>query len=371
MTRIGYIAPFGSPSGYSQAAADYVLALHGSGADVVVANIGTDGPSDFHAESIEHIRGGTDTADVLVVHAPIGVALSICIDDKAPTALMTTWETDKVPAKLEAALRERYVKIATPSECSAAAFSGPVDVIPHVVTPEPMPAPRSGSYVFYSIGSWEHRKNLQGVIAAYVGEFTADESTELRVLTDYRCNVDDVRKWVTLGLGLPVDELPEISVTVGPVPHREVRTLHAAGDCYVTASRGEAWNLPLSDAVAFGRPAIAPAWGGHQGYFRELRGYYPTVPVVMVCAVPALERKVVDGQVVLARTAPHGVNARQLWSEPDGGELRRMMRRAYSNRAGRGHAMHTAADVAANADRMFAYSRSAVAARLTQWVQGL
>ena len=368
---IGYIAPFGSRSGYSQAAADYVLALSDAGVDVAVANIGEAAADDFLVESITHLSGGTDAASVRVVHAPIGAALELDVPGSGPIGLVTTWETDRVPFDVEKSIRDRYQAIAVPSECAAAAFLGPVTVIPHVVRPRRLPCSEGERYTFYSIGSWEYRKNLKGLIAAYVGEFTAADRVELRILTDARCDVAKLRQWVQLGLMVPADELPELSITVGPVPHREVKALHATGDCYVSTSRGEAWNLPLADAVGFGRPAIAPMWGGHMDYYNGLAGYYPMVPCVMTSAVPELTQKVVDGQPALSRVAPYGVDARQLWAEIDGGALRRYMRDAYTQRIGRDEFEHSLDDVAANADMMQPFSAGAVAECLAAWTRGL
>lgn len=71
------------------------------------------------------------------------------------------------------------------------------------------------------------------------------------------------------------------------LPYAELPAFYRSGDCYVSASLGEGWDMPLMEAMACGLPAIATDWGAHTE-FVNAEVTYPllsrgTIPAVALC----------------------------------------------------------------------------------------
>ena len=98
------------------------------------------------------------------------------------------------------------------------------------------------------------------------------------------------------------------------IPYDELPVFYRSFDCYIAASRGEGWNLPLMEAMACGLPAIATDWGGHREYIHAGIAY----PLEIRGLVPAVSR--------CTYYRDHH------WSDPDPEHLRYLMRSIYENR---------------------------------------
>ena len=68
-----------------------------------------------------------------------------------------------------------------------------------------------------------------------------------------------------------VGKFPKVSVVHGNMDEVEVAGLynHPKINCYVTATRGEGYGLPLVDAAASGMPVIATNWSGHLDFLGD------------------------------------------------------------------------------------------------------
>jgi len=63
--------------------------------------------------------------------------------------------------------------------------------------------------------------------------------------------------------------------------------LYRSIDCYITAGRGEGWDMPLMEAMACGLPTIATNWGAHQEFANNENSYLlninGTIPAKAKC----------------------------------------------------------------------------------------
>ena len=381
--RVAYRAPFGHPTGYARAAADYAIALAKAGCEVwpwPLDDVRTPGwlPPGLGAElAALPTFDNSERPDVVVMHEPLGRAIKESVGHGVtePRALVTTWETDRVPAEYEGRAR-RFYAICVPSTATAAAFAGPVTVIPHCFDPAeitPLPPPTSERYTFYAIGAWEPRKNLLGVLTAYLSEFTADDPVRLRVLTDSTIDADWLTLYVRHAMGLDglEDSLADLTITRGPVDYEQVAALHAEGDCYVSASRGESWDLACFEAVARGRPTITPDGLGAAEYLERLAGWHPRYRSQPTPAVVALWTREDEGRAVVSRVAPRGVTARQRWGEPALNSLGTIMRETARDRVGRTAEAgeHLPGDVIADRETVRVYSHETVGAQMRRWLE--
>ena len=98
-------------------------------------------------------------------------------------------------------------------------------------------------------------------------------------------------------------------------PHYQLAALYRSTDCFISASRGEGWNMPLMEAMACGLPAIATDWGAHREFLHSAIAYplrvRGTVPAVAKC--PYYE----------------GFS----WADPDPEHLSQLLRHVYENRS--------------------------------------
>jgi glycosyltransferase involved in cell wall biosynthesis len=146
-----------------------------------------------------------------------------------------------------------------------------VGVLPHAFDPAIIPklrGPKSPAapdrYRFYYVGAWNGRKNPAGVIRAYISAFEPTDNVEL-VMHCAHCS--DVEFIITAhSSGLERHQMPKIDWHGGFVSDEEMWALHRDADCFVTATRGEAWNLPAFDAMLAGRHMIVPTGMGHDDF---------------------------------------------------------------------------------------------------------
>src|SRR5574340_1130296 len=80
---------------------------------------------------------------------------------------------------------------------------------------------------------------------------------------------------------------------------------------FVLPTRGEGWCRPLMEAMAAGLPTIATAWSGLTAFHHEAVGYPLKYRLMPVSEAGAREIPIYQGHC---------------WAEPDGADLRRLMR---------------------------------------------
>jgi glycosyltransferase involved in cell wall biosynthesis len=263
---------------------------------------------------------------------------------------MTTWETSPLPEQHASSLSE-YDAIIVPSQFCAEVTSqarsaissiiatNKVHVVPHCFDEAwwPMPtAHRKGDPVrFLSLGAWGERKNMLGVLRAYLHAFTKSDRVQLMLVIG-NPDFDEIRSVIARS-GLAPAQLPEIFV---PEPHElsehELVELHEDADAYVSATRGEGWGLGMFEAAILGKQVIAPLWGG-QADFLEGSALHRNVPGSLTPCFGRLQRgRVIETDQGMMQSAvvalPPGVDCKQVWFEPDLSVLAEQMRAVYTSK---------------------------------------
>lgn len=135
---------------------------------------------------------------------------------------------------------------------------------------------KTDSYCFYTIGEFVARKNYEGLLTAWYSAFSQKDNVDLFIKTSMPNNDPEQAKikimrsceQIKNGLKLNKRYLKDPIIIPEPFNELAIDTLHANGDCFISASHAEGCCLPARDALLFGNPAILPE---HTG-FAELIG---------------------------------------------------------------------------------------------------
>lgn len=172
------------------------------------------------------------------------------------------------------------------TNCDASRINVPVHVVPCTtdvrkfnVKYDALDMPElKDKFVFYHIGDAVRRKNLTALIKAFHLEFSINEPVALLLkTTKYGMTADETCKNLQVMCDTIKRELkiyPNIEfytkeyIITEHVKDHIMNKIHATGDCYVSPSFGEAWNIPAFNAMGFGKTPICAAVGGPKDYLK-------------------------------------------------------------------------------------------------------
>ncbi|MFO1517917.1 MAG: hypothetical protein U1F22_13430 [Lysobacterales bacterium] len=231
--------------------------------------------------------------DTVIVHAPPDTWPAMFEAGRRNIGYVA-WETDCAPAHWLPLLRLAE-RIAVPSQACAQALQRAGLAYPPQVVPHPR-APRAAEYspgdiaaarsdlgippghtVFYSIGRWDPRKNLAGLIDAFVRAFDADDPVTLLLKTDTqgsgtgpwyapRATRELAADALAAALARHGRSAPHLCLIDERLDGDGIDLLHALGDVYVSLSHGEGWGCDALEAAVRATPVIGPGWGGPLDY---------------------------------------------------------------------------------------------------------
>lgn len=179
---------------------------------------------------------------------------------------------------------------------------------------------------FYTIAELGRRKNIAGLIAAYYSEFSSDDNVLLVIKTHSSSRdssaYDSISKIIQeLKVGISRfatnDRYPKIALITEYMSDNEIMSIHKSCDVFVTASHGESWCIPASDALGCGNLVIAPKTGAFKDYIIGNNGI------------------LVDGQESSAfgvNSIPGLYSADETWFNVNIKELGKTMRSVYINK---------------------------------------
>lgn len=237
--------------------------------------------------------------------------------------VLTTWETDSLHPVYVDALN-RAGEIWVPSRYNEDVFSRqlkvPIFRIPHPVRQSIRPrfdrlqfdremGLPEGCFVFACVASWQERKNLAGLVEAFLRAFPDDPTTVLMIKTSFNFTPEGcVRAQILEAIARanpPDKEEAAARVRIFPDlwPEDCLASLCQRTDCYVSLHRGEGWCYPLFDAACSGTPVIATAYAGPLDYLdRRYHGLvrYQLIPVSQA-----------------GQSAHFAFDSTMLWAKPD------------------------------------------------------
>lgn len=254
--------------------------------------------------------------------------------------LQMFWETDKLCQEWINMINDGYtseVWVPCKTNYDALMKSGikkPVHIVPQYTKTDLMSAeeartilPIPGNdetYRFYSIFQWIKRKAPETLLQAYFSEFSKDDNVML-VLKTYGPSAFADKRWIKEA----ILSMKEKSGNPNPPPvfylgdllqPDQVNAIHPQCQCYVYCGRGEGWNLPLIDAMNYGKQVITNKTGGISDWMDDDSAYI--IPHKMMPLDTA-------GQ---AWARFYQSDPPQNWGESSIMDVRKMMRKAFDER---------------------------------------
>lgn len=108
---------------------------------------------------------------------------------------------------------------------------------------------------FIYVGDWHFRKGLHLLFEAWDLAFPELNTAQLTIKTSADCPIEAHRK--------------DIQIIKDHWSRERIYQAYLNSDCYVTASLGEGWGLPVLEAICCGLPVCANLWGGHGSMLTE------------------------------------------------------------------------------------------------------
>lgn len=269
------------PSGWATAAVDYVLAMDSVGIDVVprIVRLSRDNTAQLPSRFLELMQKDTADCDVVIQHVlPHHLQfdghfkrnIALCVYESGGQWLHN-WAS-----KINA-MDELWVPSSFTETCFIkGGVKVPITIVPHTfsfpiaTTKEKLDIPElRGDYIFYTIADLNVRKNLPTIIQAFHREFTINEPVSLLIKTgkfglhpnqtleiiDKDCS--SIKEHMKLYTNINLYK-KEYIITLD-LTREDLIKLHNTCNCYVNASHGEAWCIPLFEAMAIGNQVVNPS----------------------------------------------------------------------------------------------------------------
>jgi glycosyltransferase involved in cell wall biosynthesis len=173
-----------------------------------------------------------------------------------------------------------------------------------------------------STNAQDDRKNIFNTIKWLCEEFRGDSSVGIILKTNSGKGTT-IDKKITKNIlaqmlkAVKKKNFPKVYLVHGNMKREEVASFYKRKDvkCYVSATRGEGYGLPLVDAAAAGIPVIATNWSGHLDFLKDkfTKINYTLTPI---------RKEKIDNRIFL-----EGFR----WAEPDENDFKQKVRKIYNN----------------------------------------
>jgi GT2 family glycosyltransferase len=202
----------------------------------------------------------------------------------------------------------------------------------------------AGDFVFLANFEWGERKRADMILKVFNQTFRRSDPVVLVCKVINVNRTTNVREQIE-ALGLSSRGGRMAFLHNRELPYHQLGALYRSADCYVSAGRGEGWDMPLMEAMACGLPSIATDWGAHTEYVHGGIAY----PLRIRGVVPADAR------------APYYKGFR--WADPDPEHLAHLFRHVFEHR---GEAAETGLRAAAEMAAKWTWAHAArrIAVRL-------
>lgn len=131
---------------------------------------------------------------------------------------------------------------------------------------------KKDKFVFLFVGHFNPRKGIETLIRSFCDTFDHREPVMLRIVTQPMFDKVGVDQTIQQMLGNR-GPYPEIDLHVSGFNagflEEKMASVYASGDCFVSPTKGESFNLPCLEALACGLQVIATRCGGQLDFLNE------------------------------------------------------------------------------------------------------
>lgn len=330
--RVNYIGYLRAEMGMGQAARGYVKALQSVGVrtalmDISHLSVSRCNDDSLYTEPPESMPAAPANINIFHINADV---LPSVIEYLSPQITqgrynigIWAWESSHFPEQWRdrfALLDEIWVGSQFMANAIAPWASCPVVVMPHVVeVPAPVPCPRQkwnlppDAMIFlflFDFNSVVERKNPFAVIEAFARAFRPEDKTLLLIKTLGAEAFPEKRADLQARI-----HNEQIRIIDEILDRKELTILFSCCDVFVSLHRLEGFGLGLAEAMSFGKPVIATAYGGNTDFMRA--GNSILIPYTL--------------QELRHDYGPYASGT--FWADPDIDVAAREMRCLYENRA--------------------------------------
>tara|TARA_Y100001938_G_C8050768_1_gene411557 strand:+ start:186 stop:1346 length:1161 start_codon:yes stop_codon:yes gene_type:complete len=293
--KVLYLGYYRDGTGWAKAAQNYIMALHCAGVDVVPRYVKLNDVDGEIYSDINILESKSDkNCDVVIQHLlphhmdfngnfDKNIALYVTETDNC---LSTGWP-ERLNLMDEAWVPNKYM---AEEVCKNSGIFIPHYVVPHAFDMsiyqednEKLEIPElEGRFVFYYIGDITRRKNIGALLKAFHSEFSPDENVSIALKCSHpgfnpqqtEAAIKEICYKVKDGLKLyPSESYYHKEVLICDyVSEKEIMQIHSSFDCLLSSSFGEAWGIPIFDAMAMGKTPICTDTAG-PSLFLENGGY--------------------------------------------------------------------------------------------------
>lgn len=284
---VNYTGNWGDYSGYASANRAFITALYTVGIDVttsMVKQVVEDTNLGWEFDLCKSLENRSVPYKIKIIHLTPDIYPNY-MEPGIYHIGHLFWETTKLPEVWIKPINKMN-EIWTSSEAMAKVFRASGVKIPIYWFPQPIniyDADRNfGKYevqnhkgfMFYSVFQWIKRKNPEALIRAYWKAFQGINNVSL-LLKTYRVNYSEpefdriIEEIKDLRLKQVQTHYPKILLVKRLMTRNNLMRLHATGECYVSADRGEGWNRVVHEAMLMGKPVISTARGGIHEYLNN------------------------------------------------------------------------------------------------------
>ena len=182
-------------------------------------------------------------------------------------------------------------------------------------------------FKFYYIGELSARKNISFLLRAFHSEFRPEENVSIILKCtagglgpdEIKESLAEISKKVKEGLKIyssTSDYMSEVFVTQY-LPDKDIIKMHASFDCFVSATLGEAWGVPIFDAMSMGKTPICTSTAGPNMFLGD-GGY--------------LVKSSKDFCFGVSDTFQSIYTGTEKWDRPDMQSLRSAMRKCFEDK---------------------------------------
>jgi hypothetical protein len=245
------------------------------------------------------------------------------------TCAYTMFESDDLPGLWVRTLRE-LDQVWVPSTFNLETFAQagipadklrliPIGIDAPLFAPDgpKLDLPNRRRTAFLSVFDWNERKGPDVLLRAWARAFGPDDDVVLYLRTGLSTvgarggPLEEIR-----ALGIDPAHMAPIEIIDAPLPINAYAALFRSVDAFVLTSRGEAFCIPLLEAMASGLPVIGTGYGGSADFLDETTGY--PIPARLVPVARSLADRI-----------PY--YAGQRWSDPSVDATAQALRRVVDD----------------------------------------